>query len=177
MKLRHILGAITMLVCGGLAPSVHADSVLYSDAGFIQGSQSFVQSFDITTPGTMTISLASVPWLDTIADLNCFLTTASGALGGWQNGGNESMRVAPGVIYAHWFGDANGQYQVGAFSLKITFQPGAYPVPLPSSFVLLLSALGLMLLWHWRQIAASVFALAWACDLPASGSDDSSATA
>jgi hypothetical protein len=162
MQLRHFLAATTMLVCAGLVPSARADTVLYSSAGFIQGSQSFVQSFDITTPGTLTISLANVPWLDTIADLNCFLTTASGALGGWQNNGNESMRVAPGMIYAHWFGDANGRYQVGAYTLKVMFQPGAAPVPLPSSLVLLLSVLGLAVAWRWRRLAASAVAPAWA---------------
>lgn len=119
-----------------------ADTVLYDSAGFIQGRQSFVQSFDITTAGTLTVSLADIPWLDTVSNLNFFLTTPAGTVGTSMGAGTESIGVGPGVIYAHWFGDANGAFGVGAYGIKLMFQPGSVtPVPLPGALFLLLSAL------------------------------------
>jgi len=118
-----------------------ADTVIYDSAGFIQGQQSFVQSFDITTAGTLTVSLADIPWLDTVSNLNFFLTSAGGTIGKSMGAGSESIGVGPGVVYAHWFGDANGQFGVGAYGIKLMFQPGVTPVPLPGALFLLLSAL------------------------------------
>jgi len=41
--------------------AARADTVLYDSAGFIEGSQSFVQSFYITTPGTITVTMTDIP--------------------------------------------------------------------------------------------------------------------
>jgi hypothetical protein len=174
MQPRHFLTVTALLLCATFAPigSVRADTVLYSQAGFVQGSQSFVESFNITTPGTLTISLADVAWLDTLTDLNLFLTTASGPLGASMGSGTESMQVGAGMLYAHWFGDAAGQYGLGVYSLNITFQPQISTVPLPGSLILLLSGLLLMFARQWRRMAASVVALTWALHQSFSGSGE-----
>jgi hypothetical protein len=181
MQLRHLLAVTTLLLCAGLMPvgSARAATVLYDSAGFIRGSQSFVDSFNITTPGTLTISLSDVPWLDTIAGLNFFLTSASGVFGpSMSGGGTESIQVGPGTMYAHWVGNANGSYGVGVFALKMTFQPGVpTAVPLPGALVLLLSGLGLLFASRWRRAAAFAVALAWAWYVPADGARDSAASA
>ena len=146
MQLRNFLVAAALAFCAGLAPfsSACADTVLYDNAGFVHGSQSFVDSFTVTTPGTLTISLADVPWLDTLSGLSLFLTTASGPMGASMGSGTESIQVGPGTFYAHGFGDANGQFQLGVYSLEITFQPQVSAVPLPGSLILMVSALGLI---------------------------------
>ena len=139
MQLRRLI-CIALLGIG-VSPlrSVLADT-LYDSSGFIQGQQSFVQSFDITAPGTLTVSLSDIPWLDTISNLSFFVTSATGPIGGSFAQGTESIDLGPGVIFAHWFGDANGSFGVGAYGIKIQFQPST-PVPLPSSLLLLLSGL------------------------------------
>jgi hypothetical protein len=159
MQLRNILAATALMLGAAFAPfgSACADTVLYDNSGFVQGSQSFVDSFTVTTPGTLTISLADVPWLDTLSGLNLFLTTASGPMGASMMGaGTESMQVGPGTFYAHWFGDANGQYKVGVYSLEIMFHPEFSAVPVPASLILLLSGLGLMFAWPSRRSASKV---------------------
>ena len=128
-----------------------ADTVLYDSSGFIQGQQSFVQSFDITTAGTLTVSLSDIPWLDTVSNLNFFLTTASGTVGASTGAGTESMSVGPGMVYAHWYGDAAGTFGVGVYGIKLMFQPGGTPVPLPGTLVLLLSGLGLLFGMQYRR--------------------------
>lgn len=123
----------------------HAGTVLYNEAGFIQGQQSFVQAFDITTPGTLTITLNNIPWLDTISNLSGFLSNSGGVMGNLFSDGGEAIQVRPGMVYAHWFGDADGAYGVGVYGIKVTFTPAGHSsVPLPRSIVLLMSGLVLL---------------------------------
>jgi hypothetical protein len=157
VQLRHIFAAV-MLAIGAcvLTPgAAYADTVLYDNSGFIQGQQSFVQSFDITTPGTLTVTLSNIPWLDTISDLNAFVSTPSSVLGNLTGSGTESITVGPGMIYAHWFGDAAGAYGLGVYGLKISFQPNATAVPLPAPLILFLSGLGVLLGWQRRTAHAA----------------------
>jgi hypothetical protein len=154
MGFKAVLAA-TVLGSGGVLSAAHADTVLYDSAGFIQGQQAFVQSFDITTAGTMTVTLSNIPWMDTIADLGGFMSTSSGVINGSvMNAGTETFNVLPGVVYAHWFGDANGKYGIGVYGLDITYaaNQAVTPVPLPASLVLLLSGIGLICGWQ-RRIA------------------------
>jgi len=145
---RHLLPATILALCTWALPFgiAHADTVLYNSSGFIQGQESFVQSFDITTAGTLTVSLSNIPWLDTISDLNVFFTTARGELGSSMGPGTETMKVSPGMIYAHWFGDADGAFGLGVYGLKINFQAAnmTTPVPLSTSWIFLLLGLAIL---------------------------------
>jgi hypothetical protein len=152
MRLGQLLAAVGLGVAAWMLPlgSACADTVMYDSAGFIQGQQSFVESFNITSPGTLTVSLSSVSWLDTVSDLSAFVSTPSGVLGSAMGPGTESTNVQPGMIYVHWFGDASGAYDLGVYGLKVTFQPMT-PVALPATFLLLLSGIGLMLAGQYRR--------------------------
>jgi hypothetical protein len=142
---------IAMLALAAFLPlrAALADTVLIDSAGFIQGQQSFVQPLDITSAGMLTVSLSDIPWLDTISDLNFFLTTSSGALAGSMGVGTTSLEVQPGMLYAHWYGDAEGTYGAGVYGLDVTFQPagGGTTVPIPATGGLMLSGLLTMGLW------------------------------
>jgi len=153
VKFQHVIATTIATIGAWMMPfcSARADTVLYDNSGFIEGQQSFVQSFDITSPQTLTVSLSQVPWLDTIKDLNFFVSTASGVVGGYMSGpGTESMNVAPGMIYVHWFGDADGQYGLGVYGMKI--ECGTTPVGLPGTLILLLSGLGVLFGWQRRGV-------------------------
>jgi hypothetical protein len=135
MKMRRFL-PISMLMLAAWALAVgaaQADSLLYDGISVISGAQSSVQSFNVATAGTLTVTLSDIPWLDTVTNLNCFLTTASGQIGTTIGAGTESVDVAAGTYYAHWFGDAQGAYNLGVVGLKISFRPSIVtPVSLPT---------------------------------------------
>jgi len=137
--------------------AAHAGTVLYDSSGVIQGEQSFTQSFNITTPGTLTVSLTSIPWLDTIAGLSGFVSSSTSVLGTTGVGGSTIVtNVQPGTLYTHWFGDADGAYGFGVYGIEVTFQASGStgqipPVPLPATLILLLSGLGMLMGWQARR--------------------------
>jgi hypothetical protein len=158
MKIRSgFLAAVGALVCWsmGLNPA-RADQVLYDGVGFLQGTQSFTDTFTLSSPGNLTVSLANIGWPQQLSSLTLLLTSASGAVLGQETvPGNSVFSVdsqvfnAPaGNVTAQWFGTAQGSLNTGVYGLEIQFQPGS-PVPLPTSIALLLSGLG-FLVWQRR---------------------------
>ena len=147
MKLRQIYSAWFISIAAlALAGRVNATEVLYDASGFVQGQQSFVQTFDITGPGTLTVTLANITWPEQLASLNLVVGTASGMLGPEVGVGTASFNVMTGgPVVAQWFGVAQGPLNLGLYSLNIVFQPsGATAVPLPATIVLLASGLALL---------------------------------
>jgi hypothetical protein len=150
MNVRHLLSITACVICAAIAGRVDASEVLYDGTGFLTGQQSFVQSFNITGPGTLTVSLSNVAWPEQLSDLNMVLSSTGGSLLGPEMGaGTDSFHVDSGTIYAQWFGTAQGPLDIGVYSLKVQFQPGTTAVPLPASIAVLLSGLGL-LAWQRR---------------------------
>jgi len=134
-----------------------AAEVLYDGSGFLQGTQSFVQSFNISTPGTLTVTLSNIAWPEQLASLNFLLTSAKGGVLGPEMGaGKSTFDIQGGVdIFAQWFGTAQGPLNTGVYSMLIEFQPtSGVPVPLPTSIALLLSGMGL-LIWQRRTRSAA----------------------
>jgi hypothetical protein len=128
-----------------------ADTVLYDGSGFLTGTESFSQTFNLTAPGTLTVTLSNVAWPQQLASLNFLLSSANGTMGPEMGAGTYTFAVlAGGNVFAQWFGTAQGPLNAGVYSLKIDFAPSAVPVPLPTSVVLLMSGLAL-LLWQRRQ--------------------------
>jgi hypothetical protein len=154
MNIRSIFfAAVSTLACW-TAVSTHAQAseVLYDGTGFLQGTQSFVQSFNLNSPGTLTVSLSNVAWPQKLASLNLLMTSANGAVGPEMGAGTATFDVKAGNVFAQWFGTAQGPLNTGVYSMEIQFQPATSsgnPVPLPTSIGLLLSGLGL-LAWQRR---------------------------
>jgi hypothetical protein len=128
-----------------------AAEVLYSGSGFLQGTQSFVQSFNLPTAGTLTVTLTNVAWPQQLASLNLLMTSTKGAMGHEMGTGTSIFDIKDGGdIFAQWFGTAQGPLNTGVYSMEIDFQPAnGNTVPLPTSIALLLSGLGL-LVWQRR---------------------------
>lgn len=153
MKLRHLMAATIACFGAVILPqaAARADTVLYDGTGFLLGTQSFAESFNLPSAGTLTVTLSNVAWPEQLASLNLVLSSANGILGPEMGSGTSTFYVsAGGDVTAHWFGTAQGPLDAGVYSMQIDFQPSAgTPVPLPASIALLLSGLSL-LLWQRR---------------------------
>jgi hypothetical protein len=132
----------------GLRPAA-ASNVLYSGSGFLEGTQSFTDSFSVSSPGTLTVTLSDAGWPAKLSSLNLLVSSPSGALGPEMSAGTSTFNVLAGDVSAQWFGTAQGALDAGVYSLEIQFQPnaGGNTVPLPTSIALLLSGIGL-LIWQ-----------------------------
>jgi hypothetical protein len=154
MKMRWLLTAIGCVATAMLAcarPSA-ASEVLFSGVGFMQGQQSFEDSFALSGPGVLTVTLSDIAWPEPLANLDMVVSTPHGLLGPEVGAQTESYTLTQASqIYVQWFGTAQGPLDAGAYGLKVNFAPTA--VPLPSSVLLLLSGL-VMLVWSRRQVAA-----------------------
>jgi hypothetical protein len=146
MKFRGLLMVVACVAALAGAPtrSAEAGEVLYDNSGFVKGQQSFVQSFEIDTPGFLTITLSNITWPERLSSLNVLVSTVGGLLAPAMGEGSTTIEVGKGTVFAQWFGKAQGPLNLGVYSMKIEFQPSALPVPLPTSIVLLLSGLALL---------------------------------
>lgn len=151
MKIRQLLATTVLGLSAWALPTgfAQASTVMYEGLGFVQGSQSFTDSMNLPSAGTLTVTLSNIAWPQSLASLNLMLTSANGMLGREMVGDDtETFNVNAGNVLAQWFGSAQGPLNAGVYGVKIEFQPTVgTPVPLPTSIVLLLSGLGL-LLWQ-----------------------------
>jgi hypothetical protein len=159
MKIRKnmSIGALALLACGALGSTqASASEILYDGVGFMQGTQSFTDSFSLSSPGTLTVTLANVAWPTQLASLDLLVSTPGGALGPELDATNSTAtatyNVTSGNVVAQWFGTAQGPLNAGVYALEIQFTPSGNPVPLPTSIALLLSGIGL-LIWQRRTRA------------------------
>jgi hypothetical protein len=152
-NLKKLVLAVSAAACCSLGSlQAQADQVLYEGIGFLQGTQSFTDSFSVASPGTLTVTLGDIGWPAPLSSLNLLVSSPSGSLGPEMGVGTESFNVSSGNVIAQWFGTAAaGGMNAGVYSLEISFAPGGSgsPVPLPTSVALLLSGLGL-LIWQRR---------------------------
>lgn len=156
MQSRYLWAVAIILALGFCAlpmTRASADTVLYDGSGFMRGTQSFSDTFNLTAPGTLTVTLSNVAWPAPLANLNFLLSSDSGLMGPEMGAGTYTFNiVAGGNVFAQWFGTAQGPLNAGVYGLKIEFEAlGGTPVPLPASVVLLLSGLAL-LLWQGRRM-------------------------
>jgi hypothetical protein len=154
MKICNLLLAsiCTLAASSIFSPRAVADQVLADGSGFLRGTQSFAETFNLPTAGTLTVTLTNVAWPEQLASLNLVLSSTNGILGPEMGTGMSQFIIGSGGnVTAQWFGTAQGPLDAGVYSMKIEFLPaGGIAVPLPTTIILFLSGLGL-LAWQRRS--------------------------
>jgi hypothetical protein len=156
VKMRQLMAVLIAALGAAILPmaAARADSVLYDSAGFLRGTESFAQTFNLPSAGTLTVTLSNVEWPVQLASLNVLVSSSNGMLGPSMGAGTSTFYIAAGGnITAQWFGTAQGPLDAGVYSMVIAFQPAVTAVPLPASIVLLLPAL-FLLPWQRRRALA-----------------------
>jgi len=114
-----------------------------------------INRLELKGPGTLTVTLTSIPWPQSLAQVAMLLTTLTGTVEGHMDGFNtESFRVnGAETLYAFCFGRAERlpgfDFGYGTYGLWVHFKPQAPAVPIPPSFGLL--GAGLLGLALWRR--------------------------
>ena len=137
------------LLLGGIGKAV-ASQVLYNGIGMITGQQTVTDSFSVSGPGTLTVSLQDMSFPNPLASLNLLVGSTQSLLGPETGAGTASFKISGAEqIYVQALATAEGPLDSGVYGLDVMFAPTA-PVPLATSITFLVS--GLMLFaWQRRQ--------------------------
>jgi hypothetical protein len=135
------------------APHALADTMLLSDTTLVKGTSSATFSFAAPSAGTVTATVSNLPWPSSLQTLDFQATTASDTLSSWSAlGANqthaESFAVGQGTYFAHIMAVAQGDLDLGLYSLNLTFSPNV--VPLPTSNWMLLT--GILVLFGLTRV-------------------------
>ncbi|MDB6102104.1 MAG: hypothetical protein JWO52_2103 [Gammaproteobacteria bacterium] len=135
------------------APHALADTMLLSDTTLVRGTSSATFSFATPSAGTVTATVSNLPWPSSLKTLDFQATTASETISSWSaldsnQTGTESFAVGQGTYFAHIMAVAQGDLDLGLYSLNLTFSPNV--VPLPTSNWMLLA--GILVLFGLTRV-------------------------
>ena len=144
-----------MLAALGIAQAPHAraDMMLLSNTTMVTGTQSSVMSFSAPGDGYITATLQNLPWQKSLDALSFQATSGADVLSSWSGKDatkTETFQVTAGNYFAHIVATTADEFDVGLYSLSLTFTPNAVPLP-ASSLLLLTGIFGLFLVSRNRR--------------------------
>jgi hypothetical protein len=140
---RRVLGALLALTAIAAAPLASADTLLVEASPLISGTRSDVYTLSAPTAGSVSVSLSNLGWPDRLASLSFALATSSGVLKTFSGDNQQTFDLgSAGTYYAIVTGTAAGHWNLGMYSLRMSFSATSGPtVPLPAALWLMLSGL------------------------------------
>jgi len=148
-------GVLALLAALGMAqaPQARADMMLLSNTTMVTGTQSSVMSFSAPGDGYVTATLQNLPWQKSLDALSFQATSGADVLSSWSGKDatkTETFQVTAGNYFAHIVATTADEFDVGLYSLSLTFTPNAVPLP-ASSLLLLTGIFGLFLVSRNRR--------------------------
>ena len=127
------------------APHARADTILLAQTTLVSGTVSTVDSFTAPSAGAVTVTLQSLNWPTALSALSFSATSATQVLASWNGTGLSrdvaTFDVGAGTYFTHVMATAGGVFNLGLYSMMLTFTPNTSPVPLPASGWMLLTGL------------------------------------
>ena len=132
---------ITLVLLSSLSGMAQA-SMVYEDVGFISGTGSASDSFQISSPGSYQVTLTDFEFPAEFEELDLAITSSGQSYGTFSGPGVYSFDVtSPGWYWANIAGNAGGSLDLGLYGIQIQ----SLATPLPASLLLLASALVVMI--------------------------------
>ncbi|MEJ0087413.1 MAG: hypothetical protein WDO72_17200 [Pseudomonadota bacterium] len=147
--LRRVVRIVSgvLVLCALLAPNARADTVGSSqvqNTRQVFGSYSEVFTLNVNGPGVLTIKLENISWPERLSQLDCSIFSKDGFMEGLAGSGEwKFVSTGPASFYASVLASSQGRFNLGLFSIRMTFESAASLVPLPGAVWLLGSVLGL----------------------------------
>jgi hypothetical protein len=145
------------LFCLALTPHARAATMLLSDMTMVTGSEAATFSFNTPGAGTVTWNLQNLAWPQplSLSALSFAATTSNSVVSYWNMstpdaGKVDQFQVTGGSYFAHVMATANGAWDLGVYSLNLTFTP---TVPLPASEWMLL--IGVLILFGLTRVLSA----------------------
>jgi hypothetical protein len=146
--------AVLALVCVGSpqrAKADMADTSLMTQTTLVSSQQTNLYSFDAPGAGTLSVTLKDWAFPMPLQELTASILSQDQVLGSWDSSKDTDWSFAVPISGSGLFdafvaaqAGSSQPFQFGAYSMSISFQPAASPVPLPPAFGLLLGGIGLL---------------------------------
>ena len=159
LRLTRPTGAVAAtalaLVCIAGPQRARADTVtdtsLLQQTALVFSQQTNLYSFDAPGAGTLSITLKDWGFPVSLQQFTASILSQDQVLGSWDSskssGWQFEVPVSAGGLFDAFVAAKAGSFdgfKLGAYSMSITFEPAATPVPLPPALDLLLGGMGLL---------------------------------
>jgi hypothetical protein len=138
--LLHI-GLLT--VAGFFATHARAETLVQKNVMVSLPTTPQIESLNITSPGTLTVTLGDLGWPKMLSSLSFAVTNATSVLAQMTGVGSLVYDVtSPGAFFAAVYAQPDASVGTGLYHINVDFSPAAPPpppVPLPASVWMLLS--------------------------------------
>jgi hypothetical protein len=134
-------------------PQARAETMtLLADTTMVTGTQSAVYSFTAPSAGTITATLDNLNWQKPLSSLSFMASSGTNVMSTWSETGSmvESFQVGAGNYFAHILATTADKWDVGLYSVNLSFSQNAVPLP-ASSLLLLTGIFGLFLVSRNRR--------------------------
>jgi hypothetical protein len=125
---------------------------LLADTTMVTGTQSAVYSFTTPSAGTITATLENLNWQKPLNSLSFMASSGTNVVSTWSASGSmvETFQIGAGNYFAHILATTADPWDVGLYSLNLSFATNAVPLP-ASSLLLLTGIFGLFLVSRNRR--------------------------
>lgn len=156
--LRH--AAVGVLLAGG-AMTAHAETVattLFQSTTMVTSANINLTELDLTTPGTLSVSLTDLDWPSALNALSFTLFDATHVVG-TQGSGTWTFDIAsPSTLFASVFAAPDSSAKAGLYNVQISYLATAAPVPLPATAWFLLSGVAGLAALRPKQKLSQMYA-------------------
>lgn len=162
-RTRMRLAVLGVLLAGGAIATVQAETLpgtmLFQSTTMVTSANINMTELDLSTPGTLYVSLSDLGWPNALSSLNFSLFDAMHAVTGTATSYGWSYDItSPSTLFGAVFATPDAAAKAGLYNVQINFQSSVAPVPLPAAGWFLLSGIAGLAALRPKQKLSQTFA-------------------